>query len=120
MTLGAATEVYGRRMRSLLALALVIAGAVGTSGCSAHSPDLTCPGARTTAFRDGSTGMRTPRAALGSDLDGVHDVVEEDRRSAALPTVTYRGYDEDGDLVRVVVVEGTDQGWIASRVDTCE
>ena len=64
--------------------------------------------------------MRTPRDALGSDLDGVHRVVEEDRRSADLPTVTYRGYDEGGDLVRVVVVEGTDQGWIASRVDTCE
>ena len=107
-------------MKWLLALALLAAGAVGTSAWSARSPDLTCPGAGSTAFRDGSTGMRTPRDALGSDLDGVHSVLEEDRRSADLPTVTYRGYDEDGDLVRVVVVEGTDQGWIASRVDTCE
>ena len=107
-------------MKWLLVLVLLVGGAIGINAWSARSPDLTCPGAASTAFRDGSTGMRTPREALGSDLDGARTVVEEDRSSADFPTVTYRGYDEDGDLVRLVVVEGGDRGWIESRVDTCE
>ena len=107
-------------MKWVVALALIVGGVVGCTARSPGRPDLACPGHVSTAFREASYGLRTPRDALGKDLDGVDRVTEERGGSPDLPTVTYRGYDEDGDLVRLVVVEGGDRGWVAARVDTCD
>ena len=57
--------------------------------------------------------------SLGSGHEVAARVVEEEGGAPGLPTVTYRGYDEDGELMRLVVVEGVDRGWVAARVDTC-
>jgi hypothetical protein len=102
-----------------LALVLLLVGGVFAVSRAVEGPDLTCPGEGTTAFRDASYGFRTPDDAVGTLLDDADHVTQESDGAEGLETVAYRGYDADGELRSVVAVEGTDSGWIASRVDTC-
>ena len=45
---------------------------------------------------------------------------EEADDAKGFETVTFRGYDSDGELMSRVVVEGGGAGWAAAVVDTCE
>ena len=110
----------GVLVKWLLALVLLVAGAVGVNAWWASRPDLTCPGPASTGLRDATYGLRTQEDALGRLLDDADRVTKEPHDDQGFHSVTYRGYDADGELLTMVVLEGGGRGWVAARVDTCE
>ena len=105
-------------MKWLLVLVLLVVGAVGINAW-ASGPDLSCPGATVSGISEG--GPLSPSAvdALGDRLDAAAHVTDETNGDKGFETVTFRGYDTDGELVGSVVVEGPVE-WRVARVDTCE
>ena len=110
-------------MRWLIPGLVVAALAIGCS--TERTPDElddSCPDQTASAFLDGdgSDVVATARAALGDRLDDAHEVTEEPNDDKGFETVTFRGYDVEGELMMRVVVEGSDTGgWRVARVDTC-
>jgi hypothetical protein len=105
-------------MKWLLVLVLLAAGAVGINAW-ASGPDLTCPGATLSGIPEGGPLSPTADEALGDRLDDAARVTDEANGDKGFETVTFRGYDADGELIRTVVVEGPVE-WRVARVDTCE
>ena len=111
-----------KRVVVVAAVAVVAAG-VGFSAWGSSGDDLTCPGITASGipeYVEGYRGARTPEAALGNQLDEADHVTGEPDDAKGFETVTYRGYDADGELMASVVIEGSDTNWRVSRVDTCE
>ncbi|WP_107774043.1 hypothetical protein [Nocardioides sediminis] len=103
-----------------LALTLVVVVSGGVLAVRASDgPDLGCPGPHSTAFREASSGHRTPHEALGDLLPDADRVTEEPDDAKGFETVTFRAYDPAGELMSRVVVEDGAAGWTAARVDTC-
>ncbi|GAB3016835.1 hypothetical protein GCM10011376_03310 [Nocardioides flavus (ex Wang et al. 2016)] len=103
-------------MRCAVLLVVVLAGAA--SSCASEESAPACEDVSTTVL-DGGVSHASPAAALGDLLADADRVTEQADDSKGFETVTFRGYDEDGDLVGRVVVEGGGRGWVAARVDTC-
>jgi hypothetical protein len=101
-----------------LAVVAVVSGAV-LAVRATDGPDLSCPGPHSTAFREASSGHRTPHEALGDLLSDADRVTEEPDDAKGFETVTFRACDPAGELVSRVVVESGASGWTAARVDTC-
>lgn len=107
-----------------VAAAVVTAAAVlsacGSEGGSGRSgADLTCPGARSRTFLDheeSDPGAQTAALAAEPFLDQSDRVVHD----GGPETVTFRTYDTNGDLLRVVRVVQMAGQWYADRVDACE
>ncbi|RYC11501.1 hypothetical protein [Nocardioides zhouii] len=108
----------GVLVKWLVVLALLVAGAVGINAW-ASGPDLSCPGSTLSGIPEGGPLSPTADDALGDRLDDAAQVTEESSDAKGFHTVTYRGYDADGELIRSVVVEGPVQ-WRVARIDTCE
>ncbi|KQV77428.1 hypothetical protein ASC64_00835 [Nocardioides sp. Root122] len=104
-------------------LAVIVAAAVvGSVAWSASAPDTACQDQTYSAFldSDGSDTVATAEEALGDRLSDADTVTEEPNGDKGFHTVTFRGYDADGELTSRVVVEGIgDGGWRVARVDTC-
>jgi len=62
----------------------------------------------------------TAVGAPGSHLDGADEIVQESDSSKGFETVTFRGYDPDGELLARVVVEHGPPGWFVGSIETCE
>ena len=105
-------------MKWLLGLVLVVALGFGINAW-ASGPDLTCPGSTLGAIPEGGPSFPTANEALGDHLDDAAVVTSERSEAKGLHTVTFRGYDADGELLRWVVVEGPDQ-WRVGSVNACE
>ena len=101
-----------------LALVVLLVGGV-TASYALSRPDLTCPGAVTTSMNDGGSTAATPEDAIGTLLDDADRVTQEPDDSKGFQTVTFRGYDAQGELLSRVVVEGGQPRWAVARVDTC-
>lgn len=109
-------------MRWVLAgLVMVLAVGCATER-TLSGPDLECPDVTLSAFLDGdgSDAVATPREALGDRLAHAVEVTDESNDDKGFETVTFRGYDADGELLSRVVVEGHADQWRVARVDTCE
>jgi hypothetical protein len=97
---------------------LLVAGAVGLNAW-ASGPDLSCPGVTPSGIREGGPLSPTADEARGGLLDDAARVTDEVNGDKGFRTVTFRGYDADGELIRSVVVEGPVK-WRVAHVDTCE
>jgi hypothetical protein len=101
-----------------LALVVLLVGG-GAASYALSRPDLTCPGAVTASTNDGVSTAATPEDATGTLLDDADRVTRERDDAKGFQTVTFRGYDAQGELLSRVVVEGNDRSWRTARVDTC-
>ncbi|UUZ61263.1 hypothetical protein [Nocardioides sp. B-3] len=110
-------------MKWILAVAAVaVTPVLGTDALA--SRDENCPSAMTTGFsglHDADAPMAgTALGALGLHLGGAEEITRDHNISKGIETVTFRGYDADGDLTGRVVVERVPGGWGEARVDTCD
>ncbi len=101
-----------------VALLLVVAGAI-TAPSLLSGREEGCDGSFAATSHAGVRGARTPDEALGDLTEGAADVTRDEDVSKGFRTVTFRAYDEDGDLMTRAVVEGHDDYWSVVRAQFC-
>ena len=77
------------------------------------------PGRHPLGHPRGRASSPTADEASGDLLDDAARVTDEANGDNGFQTVTFRGHDTDGELIRSVVVEGPVE-WRVAHVDICE